>query len=171
VPPDAVDFVDAFAGSKHFKPAEELGDFVIAKADGTPAFQLAVVLDDSEMGVTDVVRGDDLLDSTPRQILLYRALRLADRIPSYLHVPLIVGPDGRRLAKRHGDSRLSFYRQRGVRPGRILALLARWCGVDAASGEISCGELLERFHLSHLPAGPITYTREEEARLWGGGSV
>ena len=61
------------------------------------------------MGVTDVVRGDDLLDSTPRQMLLYRALGMADRIPRYTHLPLVVGPDGRRLAKRHGDTRLSYY--------------------------------------------------------------
>ena len=83
------------------RPARELGDFVIAKADGTPAYQLAVVVDDAAVGVTHIVRGDDLLDSTPRQILLYRCARIGrDRSRHYLHLPLIVGADGRRLAKR-----------------------------------------------------------------------
>src|SRR5207244_12351046 len=77
-----VECTDAFCGRQRFEMAK-LGDFVIEKADRTPAYQLAVVVDDADMGVTDVVRGDDLLDSTPRQILLYRALGLADRIPSY----------------------------------------------------------------------------------------
>jgi glutamyl-tRNA synthetase len=135
VPPGrVVELSDAFCGRRAFDVARELGDFVIAKADGTPAYQLAVVVDDAEMNVTDVVRGDDLLDSTPRQVLLYEALGLADRVPTYRHLPLVIGPDGRRLAKRHGDTRLSHYRALGVPPGRVLALLARWCGIEAGDG-------------------------------------
>src|SRR5438477_9482864 len=103
VPDRTVEFVDRFKGPQRFDVAGQLGDFVIAKGDGTSAYQLAVVVDDAEMGVTQVVRGDDLLDSTPRQILLYRALGLQDRLPTYTHVPLVIGTDGRRLAKRHGD--------------------------------------------------------------------
>src|SRR4051812_4936119 len=128
VPDELVTFDDRFAGSVSFDVAAQLGDFVIAKSDGTAAYQLAVVIDDASAGVTEVVRGDDLLDSTPRQILLYRALGLADRVPAYTHLPLVVGPDGRRLAKRHGDTRLSHYRAAGVNAGRVLSLLARWCG-------------------------------------------
>src|SRR3954451_17510777 len=115
-----IEFVDAFAGAQRFDVARDLGDFVIAKADGTPAYQLAVVVDDADAGITQVVRGDDLLDSTPRQVLLYRALGLAEEIPQYLHLPLVIGEDGRRLAKRHGDTRLSTYRQRGVTRERLL---------------------------------------------------
>ena len=114
VPHDPITIEDGFAPPRHYDVARELGDFVIAKADKTPAYQLAVVVDDADMGITHVVRGDDLLDSTPRQLLLYRALGLADKIPDYFHLPLVVGTDGRRLAKRHGDTRLSFYRDRGV---------------------------------------------------------
>ena len=101
MPPERLTFWDQFAGEQSFDLQKELGDFVIAKADGTPAYQLAVVVDDAEMGVTNIVRGDDLLDSTPRQILLYRALGLADRVPRYYHVPLVVGPDGRRRGRWH----------------------------------------------------------------------
>src|SRR6266581_235174 len=105
-----IEFKDQFAGPQRFDVAKQLGDFVIAKNDGTPAYQLAVVVDDADMQVTDIVRGDDLLDSTPRQILLYEALGMKNKIPNYYHLPLIVGEDGRRLAKRHGDTRLSYYR-------------------------------------------------------------
>jgi glutamyl-tRNA synthetase len=168
VPPGTVvTFDDEFAGRRTFDVSGQLGDFVVAKADGTAAYQLAVVVDDAEAGVTHVVRGDDLLDSTPRQVLLYRALGLADRIPRYLHLPLIVGPDGRRLAKRHGDTRLSFYRERGVSAGRVLALLARWCGMEAGveSDVVSAPDLLPRFDLAAIPPTPVTFTAEDDAWL------
>ena len=92
-------------------PARDLGDFVIAKPDGTPAYQLAVVVDDAAMGITHVVRGDDLIDSTPRQILLYRALGLEEEIPQYMHLPLVVGDDGRRLAVTARPIRAQSVRQ------------------------------------------------------------
>jgi glutamyl-tRNA synthetase len=98
VPEGEVSFLDQFNGRLSFEPARELGDFVIMKADGTAAYQLAVVVDDAEMGVSDVVRGDDLVDSTPRQILLYRALGLEAKVPRHWHLPLVVGTDGRRRA-------------------------------------------------------------------------
>src|SRR4051812_10263426 len=130
VPNRMIEFQDRFAGPQRFDVAKQLGDFVIAKNDGTPAYQLAVVVDDADMNITDIVRGDDLLDSTPRQILLYEALGLKNKIPNYYHLPLIKGPDGRRLAKRHGDTRLSYYRNQGVPASRILTLLARWSGMS-----------------------------------------
>jgi len=133
---------------------------------------LAVVVDDAEAGVTDVVRGDDLLDSAPRQILVYRALGLAERVPRYYHLPLVIGPDGRRLAKRHGDTRLSYYRERGVPPGRVLALLARWSGMEsvgpAADARAVLSEMLERFTLDALPRSPITFTNDDDAWLRAG---
>ena len=165
VPPGPVTWDDWVAGTQRYPDvAAQLGDFVIAKADATAAYQLAVVVDDAAAGVTHVVRGDDLLDSTPRQILLYRALGMAAAIPQYAHLPLVVGTDGRRLAKRHGDSRLSFYRGRGVAAGRVRQLLARWCGV-AVSADAPIAELLERFDLDRLPPNPITFTPADEAAL------
>jgi glutamyl-tRNA synthetase len=170
-----VEFTDRFSGTHRFDVPRDLGDFVIAKAPDagdavqnrlwTPAYQLAVVVDDAAMGVTEVVRGDDLLDSTPRQILVYRALGLADRIPNYTHLPLITGPDGRRLAKRHGDTRLSFYRERGVTPGRVRALMARWCGIDSAGESCTVAQLLDGFNMDSLPRGPIVFGPEDDAWL------
>jgi glutamyl-tRNA synthetase len=162
-----IEFLDKFRGPQRFKVAR-LGDFVIAKADGTPAYQLAVVIDDAEMEITDIVRGDDLLDSTPRQIMLYQALGLAERIPRYWHLPLIIGEDGRRLAKRHGDTRLSYYRQLGVSPGKVLRLLARWCGVENFSGD-SAIDLLPRFDLDKLPREPIIFSAGDDDWLKGDG--
>ena len=140
------------------RPASDLGDFVIRKSDGTAAYQLAVVVDDAAAGVTDIVRGDDLLDSTPRQIMLYRALGLAGRLPRYWHLPLVVGEDGRRLAKRHGDTRLATYRQAGIQAGDILALLARWCGMVLPPSIHSAPDLVGRLDLAQLPRGPIVFT-------------
>jgi glutamyl-tRNA synthetase len=154
---DSVDFTDNFAGPHHYDVERQLGDFVIAKADGTPAYHLAVVVDDAKMGVTDVVRGDDLLDSTPRQILLYRALAMDDRIPRYWHLPLVIGPDGRRLAKRHGDTRIATYRQQGVSASRMVALLARWCGIDATGDLASARDLVGKFDLARLRREAIIF--------------
>jgi glutamyl-tRNA synthetase len=151
---EMVEWQDLFAGDIAMNPGRELGDFVIAKADGTPAYHLAVVIDDAAMGITHVARGDDLIDSTPRQILLYRALGLAEEIPAYLHVPLVVGEDGRRLAKRHGDTRLSTYRARGISAQRILALMARWCGIDADE-RIELPQMLRQFDIERLPREKI----------------
>lgn len=132
------------------------GDFVAWKATGTPAYQLAVVVDDAAMGVTEVVRGDDLVLSTPRQLLLYDALGLPR--PAFAHVPLVVGPDGRRLAKRHGDTRLSTLRDTGVRPGALRGLLAWSCGWIDRPEEMTIAELLDRFQLESIPPAPFTFT-------------
>jgi glutamyl-tRNA synthetase len=163
----AVEFEDQFAGKKQFDVRRELGDFVIAKADGTPAYQLAVVVDDAEMGVDRVVRGDDLLNSTPRQILVYRALGMGERIPEYWHLPLVVGEDGRRLAKRHGDTRLSTYRQRGVKAERVVALLARWCGMKDVGEGVEARDLVKSFRIEEVPKGAIVFTAKEDRWLVG----
>lgn len=154
---ETTDWTDLFAGVQHYDVAKQLGDFVIAKADGTPAYQLAVVVDDAASAVTHVVRGDDLLDSTPRQMMLYRALGLGKRIPKYCHLPLVVGTDGRRLAKRHGDTRLLHYREAGAPSLRMLALLARWCGIEP-NGPIDLpAQLLKHFDLSRVPRSRIIF--------------
>jgi glutamyl-tRNA synthetase len=164
---EIIEFEDGVSGPKRFDAARALGDFVIAKADGTPAYQLAVVVDDAEMGITDIVRGDDLLDSTSRQILIYRALGMTGKIPRYYHLPLIVGPDRLRLAKRHGDSRLCFYRDRGVTADRIVNLLARWCGIDASAASLRPHDLIHSFRLEALPKMPIVFGPGDERWLTG----
>jgi glutamyl-tRNA synthetase len=167
VPDTTIAFDDAFAGPQRFDAARQLGDFVIAKADGTAAYQLAVVVDDAEMGIRHVVRGDDLIDSTPRQILLYRALGLENRILSYTHLPLVVGPDGRRLAKRHGDTRLSSYREQGVPAERVVALLARWLGVSDAGDSMTARQGVDVFDLSRVPHHPMVFDDGAERCLRG----
>jgi glutamyl-tRNA synthetase len=99
-----------------------IDDFVVRRADGAPAYQVAVVVDDDAQGVGEVVRGDDLLDTTPRQVWLAGQLGLT--VPAYAHVPLVLGPDGRRLAKRHGDVTLADLRRRGVPATALLGAIA-----------------------------------------------
>ena len=129
------------------------GDFVVWKSAGTPAYQLAVVVDDAANGVTEVVRGDDLVPSTPRQLQLYAALGLTP--PAFAHVPLVVGPDGRRLAKRHGDTRLASLRQAGATAEAVLGLLAWSCGWLDGIHSASAADLLTRFSLRTIPRGPF----------------
>src|SRR5262249_14292052 len=120
------EFTDGLYGPTAVDLRATGGDFVVWKSAGTPAYQLAVVVDDASQGGTEVWRGDDLVPSTPRQLLLYQALGLTP--PHFVHVPLVVGPDGRRLAKRHGDTRLAALRNAGVTAEALLGLLAWSCG-------------------------------------------
>jgi glutamyl-tRNA synthetase len=150
---EPITFVDEYLGRMTLHLAELGGDFVVWKSAGTPAYQLAVVVDDADTGVTEVIRGDDLVPSTPRQLLIYQALGLA--APSFAHVPLVVGPDGRRLAKRHGDTRLSTLRAAGARPEMLVGLLAWSCGWLDYIGPITPRELLPRFRLEAIPRRPL----------------
>jgi len=169
--PGQVTFHDHFAGNRSYDVERELGDFVIAKADGTPAYQLAVVVDDLEDRVTHIVRGDDLLDSTPRQMLLYRALHRLNLThghpaPDHFHLPLVLGPDGRRLAKRHGDTRLSAYREAGATASEILRLLGGWIGLSPwLKGAVNLGLIIDQFSLENLPRSPITFSPVHFNRL------
>jgi glutamyl-tRNA synthetase len=140
---ETVSFVDRMAG--FFEGVVD--DFVVRRNDGAYAYNLAVVVDDAAQGVEEVVRGADLLDSTPRQIWLARALGLAE--PSYAHVPLVLGPDGRRLAKRHGDVTL-----REVAPGDAVAWMASSLGLPPAR---TAAELLPAFDAAALPRDPTVY--------------
>ncbi len=164
VPARTPAFLDGVRGPISLDLRTVGGDFVVWKAPrspgepGTPAYQLAVVADDAAQGVTEVVRGDDLVPSTPRQILLYEALGL--RPPAFGHVGLVVGPDGRRLAKRHGDTRLSSLRQAGVRPEALLGLLAWSCGWVGRGESVTAGDLLPLFRLETVPRGPFVLTPE-----------
>ncbi|MBT3198662.1 MAG: tRNA glutamyl-Q(34) synthetase GluQRS [Phycisphaerales bacterium] len=149
-------FTDGFAGRQEIDLASSCGDFVVFRNEGLAGYQLAVVVDDCEQGVDVIVRGDDLLDSAARQIHMRRCLGGGPE-PEYWHVPLVTGPDGRRLAKRHGDTRLSHYRDIGVRPERVLGLLGFLCGMIETPREMDMPELLDTFDLSQLPSGPVIF--------------
>jgi glutamyl-tRNA synthetase len=163
----AYPFDDAFRGPTTLRLRDVGGDFVVWKSAGTPAYQLAVVVDDAAQGVTEVVRGDDLVPSTPRQLLLYDALGL--RPPRFAHVPLVVGPDGRRLAKRHGDTRLAALRAAGVTPTALVGLLAWSCGWLDTIAPITPRELLPRFSLAAIPKEPFVLTPALLRRIGYGG--
>lgn len=165
VPDDCtISFTDVFAGPYTQNISTTLGDFPLARDEGGAGYTLAATLDDLLMGVTEVVRGDDLLPATPAQILLSQVListlqlQLLSPTPSYCHVPLVVGPDGRRLAKRHGDTRISYYREQGRSPEEILGYLAASCGWCAPGASISLAVLLPRFTLSTIPRAPFIVT-------------
>ncbi|MEX2026838.1 MAG: glutamate--tRNA ligase family protein, partial [Pirellulaceae bacterium] len=146
------------AGEQQCIVAGQLGDFVIAKSDGTPAYQLAVVVDDHALGVSEVLRGDDLLSSAFRQLELYEFFGWQP--PAFAHVPLVIGPDGRRLAKRHGDTRLSLLREHGVPADRLVGFLAWSCGLIANNRPAQAHELVAGFSLASLPRGPLVFTPE-----------
>ena len=158
-----IEVEDGFCGPSMHDVSALPGDFVIWTRRGTPSYQLAVIVDDARQGVTDVVRGDDLLASAARQTMLAHALDLP--VPDWWHLPLVLGPDGHRLAKRHGDTRLTHYRQQGVRPERVLGLLATWCGLTEEPMELNISDVLDAFDLKRIPTDPITMTHEEEQWL------
>ncbi|MBX7192090.1 MAG: tRNA glutamyl-Q(34) synthetase GluQRS [Sandaracinaceae bacterium] len=130
------------------------GDFVVRRADGVHSYQLAVVVDDLAMEITDVVRGDDLLSSTPRQLALIEAL--GGRAPRYAHVPLVLGPDGQRLAKRHGAVTVREQREQGVLPETLVGRLARTLGLLDRDEALAARELVSRFSLAKIAKGPVT---------------
>ena len=150
-----VSFDDVFAGRFEQDVSKELGDFPLARDEFGAGYTLACVVDDIAMGVTEVVRGDDLLPATPAQILIADALGSAP--PSYCHVPLVVGPDGRRLAKRHGDTRVASFRAAGWSAERVIGLLAASCGWAEEGEELSLAALLPRFDLSSVPHTPFVW--------------
>ncbi len=122
VPAGVIAWDDLFLGRVELDPSKVGGDFVVARNGLGPAYQLAVVVDDASMGVTEVIRGEDLVPSTPRQILLYRAL--GRPIPTFGHLSLVVDQQGRRLAKRDQSIKLSTLREQGIDPRRIVGSLA-----------------------------------------------
>lgn len=145
---EEITFVDAV----HGEVTGGVDDVVLRRNDGVGAYNLAVVVDDASQGVTEVVRGDDLLMSTPRQIHLQRLLGLGT--PSYAHVPLVLGPDGERLAKRHGAVTLSGLRERGVGPSRVVEWIVGSLGLQSRSRPAELADVVERFRWKALPPRP-----------------
>lgn len=152
-----IKFDDLVLGSQACVPSQALGSFPITQKNGEPAYQLAVVVDDGSMGITEVVRGHDLVPSTYRQIELYHALGIP--APNYAHVPLVCGSDGRRLAKRHGDTRLSHYRKQGVPASQIVTWAARSAGMIGEEETVaSAQEVIERFAWERLVRDDVAVT-------------
>lgn len=158
----SLQFDDAVLGNQSCNPARELGDFPMTTKSGQVTYQLAVVVDDIAQQTDFVVRGNDLVASTFRQLELYHHLGQAP--PRYAHVPLVLGKDGRRLAKRHGDTRLSHYRDRGVQPEMIVGWAAHSLGLIDQCEPCKASDLIDRFDWSKLPLEDSTIDTE---RMFG----
>lgn len=152
---ETTDFTDLIGGPRSFEN-KLLGDFVIVRSDGAPVYQLAVVVDDHDMGVTHVIRGDDHLSNTPRQILIFEALGW--NVPRYGHLPLILGTDKTRLSKRHGATSILEFEKQGILPEAMfnyLALLG-W-SLDAETELLSREELVQHFSIDRFGSSPAVF--------------
>lgn len=156
-PPGEVAFVDRARGHQRFEPDE---DPILVRADGEAAYPLAVVVDDARDGVTEVVRGADLLEATATQVVLHR-LRGSPE-PTWLHVPLLLGEDGKKLSKSHGAAGVRALRAGGSRPTEVWGLLLPALGVP---GAVSLEEAVGRFDPGRVARGPFR-VRAEGARVW-----
>ena len=152
VPDETISFTDHIMGAYTQNLAQECGDFILRRSDGVFAYQLAVVVDDALMGVNQVVRGVDLLSSTPRQIWLQRQLGFPQ--PEYGHVPLLLAPDGRRLAKRDRDQELGALQQRFT-ARELVGRLAHLAGLIPEAAPVSPEELVPLFAWEKLPRRDI----------------
>ena len=150
VPNKTYAFEDKVYGPTSQNLAGSCGDFIVQRADDVFAYQLAVVVDDADMGVTEVVRGSDLLSSTPRQLYLQDVLGLSH--PIYAHLPLLVAPDGRRLSKRNHDLDLGVLRDQGKTPEEILGFLAYCIGLAEKEEPLSAVQVANRFSWDVLRA-------------------
>jgi glutamyl-tRNA synthetase len=153
VEPGEVGFVDRLAGPYAQDVAKAVGDFVVRRKDGLMAYQLAVVVDDAHQKITEVVRGRDLLSSTPRQIQLHRAL--SQEIPAYAHVPLWLQSDGTRMAKRMGAETVRGLMAAGHAPERVLGRVGRALGVCTRDEAIGLDDLVERLTPEILSAPSV----------------
>lgn len=162
VPPGLVRFVDGCRGVFEQDLEVAVGDFIVQRTDGVASYQLAVVVDDAESAVTQVLRGDDLLGSTPRQLALHQALGL--KVPSYVHVPLLMQPDGRRLAKRDGAFTVAGLRALGVSAPRIIGQLAKWSGLSDGT-PTTAQALVAGFSVDRIARAPSVVTDAELEQL------
>ena len=162
-PAGRMDFVDGVYGPQSFTLAECGGDFALRRSDGVFAYQLAVVLDDAATQVTQIVRGRDILVSTPRQIWLQTLLGLPR--PTYAHIPLLLDEQGERLAKRHQSLSLRALREAGTRPEAVMGLLAHLARLRQSPSPCRVQELCVGFSLATLPRADIPLTAELAACL------
>lgn len=158
VPDEAFTYTDLHYGSFTSNLAADVGDFIIRRSDGVHAYQLAVVVDDGLMGVTQVVRGSDLLDSTPMQLFLYKQLGL--KAPEFFHIPLLTAADGRRLAKRDGDLELAALRRKFHSPEPILGYLGYLAGLLPRPEPVTALDLLPLYDPRKVPQANIIVPQE-----------
>lgn len=157
VPDETITVRDGHMGAYTESLRRDCGDFLLRRSDGLYAYQLAVVVDDAAMGVTEVVRGSDLLSSTPRQILLYRLLNL--KPPTFCHVPLLLAADGRRLSKRDRDLNLSVLRKRYA-PEAVIGKLAFLAGLNPTAEPVRAADLVSAFDWRAVPVRDIIVPEE-----------
>lgn len=158
VPDRTVCFEDGVMGRYEENLASDCGDFIVRRSDGVYAYQLAVVVDDARMGVTEVVRGCDLIGSTARQLYLYKTLGL--RVPEFYHMPLLTAPDGRRLSKRERDLDLGVLRQRFGTPEPLIGMLAQAAGLIDRAEPLTMRELIGEFSWGKIPKQDIALPKE-----------
>ncbi|MDR2342581.1 MAG: glutamate--tRNA ligase [Campylobacteraceae bacterium] len=152
-------FEDGVKGRVSFKAEDILDDFIIARSDGTPTYNFTVVIDDALMGITDVIRGDDHLSNTPKQIVLYEALGF--KIPKFFHVPMINNPQGKKLSKRDGAMDVMEYKNMGYLSEALLNFLVR-LGWSYGDQEIfSLKEMIELFNPSNINASASSYNQQK----------
>lgn len=163
VPSRTIEFNDLCKGSYVQDMALEAGDFIVRRADGVHAYQLAVVVDDAAMNITHVLRGADLLDSTPRQLLLYELLGLPK--PQFSHVPLLIGSDGQRLAKRHGDISIAALRRMGVKSEQIIGFLAYKANLINTCLPLKPHDLIDKFALAKIPQEKVIISTPDLSSL------
>ena len=152
-----INFNDKYMGQQSFTPTPQNCDLPLRRSDGVIAYQLASVIDDALMNVTQVLRGRDLLSSTPRQILLTQMIGLGT-IPEYAHIPLILDEYGQRLAKRHQSLTLRSLRESGAKPEQIIALLAFLAGINDTKQNLTAKEFLPRFGSATLNGHDLMIT-------------
>jgi glutamyl-tRNA synthetase len=157
-----IEFEDFVHGAQSFL-SDDIGDFVIRRADGSAAFFFSNAVDDASMGVTHVLRGEDHLTNTPRQLLILAALDL--RAPRYGHVSLLVGQDGAPLSKRHGDPSLRFYRDRGYAPEALANHLFRLGHSTSDNGFLTLEQMAAAFDTAHLGRAPARFD-EQQLNVW-----
>ena len=138
---------------------KELDDLIIARSDGTPTYNLTVVVDDLDMNITHVIRGDDHVNNTPRQINLIQAL--GGELPTYAHVPMILGNDGKRMSKRHGAVSVTNYEEQGYLPQALLNYLVRLGWAHGDQEIFSIDEMINFFSLEHVNKAAATFDLEK----------
>jgi glutamyl-tRNA synthetase len=159
VPDGRTEFDDAVRGRIEFDHAN-IEDFVIVRSDGNPTYQLSVVVDDVEMEISHVIRGDDHISNTPKQVLIYEAL--GKPVPVFAHVPLILGPDKKRLSKRHGATSIGEYQQQGYLADAMVNFLALMGWSPGTDEEVfTPAELIARFSLKGISGGNAVFNPEK----------
>ncbi|MCX7613251.1 MAG: glutamate--tRNA ligase [Caldimicrobium sp.] len=151
-------FEDLLRGKIVF-PADEVDDFIILRSDGSPTYQFAVVIDDITMKITHVIRGDDHISNTPKQLIIYQALGVDP--PSFAHIPMVLGPDGSRLSKRHGAKSILEYKEEGYLPQTLINYLARLGWGYGDQEYFTMEELIEKFDIKRVNLSPARFDPEK----------